>query len=90
MPSFIRCRFLGNAFKGLKKMMGVASADHVLGREYSDIAQSYSVLLDKELGSGQFGVTRLAVSKHTGQKYACKTINKSTLKVIVRGGQGGG
>jgi len=35
--------------------------------------------LGKVLGKGQFGTTRLAVSKETGEKLACKTISKRKL-----------
>eukprot|EP01025_Chloroclados_australasicus_P022122 TRINITY_DN2296_c0_g1_i1.p2 TRINITY_DN2296_c0_g1~~TRINITY_DN2296_c0_g1_i1.p2 ORF type:complete len:497 (-),score=108.07 TRINITY_DN2296_c0_g1_i1:352-1842(-) len=42
-----------------------------------DIATVYT--LDKVLGRGQFGVTRLAIDKKTGEKFACKTISKRKL-----------
>ena len=35
--------------------------------------------LGKVLGKGQFGTTRIAISKETGEKYACKTISKRKL-----------
>lgn len=35
--------------------------------------------LGKVLGKGQFGTTRLAVQKDTGEKFACKSITKRKL-----------
>ncbi len=35
--------------------------------------------LGKVLGRGQFGITRLATDKKTGQDFACKSIAKRKL-----------
>lgn len=35
--------------------------------------------LGKVLGKGQFGTTRIAIGKESGEKYACKTISKRKL-----------
>nr|XP_011459094.1 PREDICTED: calcium-dependent protein kinase 29 isoform X2 [Fragaria vesca subsp. vesca] len=45
----------------------------ILGKPYSDVNSVYT--LEKELGRGQFGVTRLCTEKSTGRKYACKSIS---------------
>ena len=42
-----------------------------------DVTAVYN--LGKVMGKGQFGTTRLAVSKETGEKFACKTISKRKL-----------
>lgn len=49
----------------------------VLGRPMEDVKATYS--LGKELGRGQFGVTRSCTHKVTGQQFACKTIAKRKL-----------
>jgi calcium-dependent protein kinase len=43
-------------------------------RYCKDISEQFS--LGKVLGKGQFGTTRIAVQKTTGDKLACKTISK--------------
>ena len=35
--------------------------------------------LGRELGRGQFGITKTAMCKSTGEKYACKSISKKKL-----------
>ena len=35
--------------------------------------------MGKVLGKGQFGTTRIAIHKSSGEKYACKTISKRKL-----------
>lgn len=42
-----------------------------------DVNSAYT--LGKVLGRGQFGVTRLAECKSSGDKWACKTISKRKL-----------
>ena len=42
-----------------------------------DVTTLYT--LGKVLGRGQFGVTRLAVDKATGEELACKSISKRKL-----------
>lgn len=42
-----------------------------------DITEFFN--LGKVLGKGQFGTTRIAVQKDTGEKFACKTISKRKL-----------
>ncbi|GMI89081.1 calcium-dependent protein kinase 17 [Hibiscus trionum] len=49
----------------------------VLGRPMEDIKSTYNI--GKELGRGQFGVTRLCTNKTTGERFACKTIAKRKL-----------
>ncbi|KAK8697601.1 hypothetical protein V6N13_113742 [Hibiscus sabdariffa] len=49
----------------------------VLGRPMEDVRSTYNI--GKELGRGQFGVTRLCINKKTGEKFACKTIAKRKL-----------
>ncbi|KAL8129376.1 hypothetical protein V2J09_018531 [Rumex salicifolius] len=49
----------------------------VLARAMEDVKSQYS--FGKELGRGQFGVTRLVTNKQTGQQFACKTIAKRKL-----------
>ncbi|CAI7850759.1 unnamed protein product, partial [Closterium sp. NIES-53] len=83
--SFFRAkgkRFLEKAMKGFSKLVGGGvGAVNILGGEYRDVGALYAVQMDKELGSGQFGVTRVAVCRATGEKFACKSINKAALKV---------
>lgn len=64
-------RSLGEAFSPGHK---------VLGEEYSDLESKYQVV-DKTLGTGMFGVTRLVKHRSTGKLFACKTVNKSQLQV---------
>ncbi|KAL8170878.1 hypothetical protein V2J09_022682 [Rumex salicifolius] len=54
-----------------------AAVGHVLGRPMEDVKAHYT--FGKELGRGQFGVTRLVTSKKTGEQLACKTIAKRKL-----------
>jgi calcium-dependent protein kinase len=42
-----------------------------------DVKEAYS--LGRELGRGQFGITRLCTNKATGELFACKTISKRKL-----------
>lgn len=42
-----------------------------------DIGDTYT--LGKVLGKGQFGTTRIAVHKETGEKFACKTVSKRKI-----------
>ncbi|XP_062024522.1 calcium-dependent protein kinase 29 [Rosa rugosa] len=49
----------------------------ILGKPYADVNSVYT--LQKELGRGQFGVTRLCTEKSTGRKYACKSISCKKL-----------
>mmetsp|Transcript_30567 Transcript_30567/g.97574 ORF Transcript_30567/g.97574 Transcript_30567/m.97574 type:complete len:549 (+) Transcript_30567:129-1775(+) len=57
-----------------KKHKGMAP---VLGRETEDLAEHYT--LGRVLGRGQFGVTKLATHRATGDQYACKSISKRKL-----------
>ncbi|XP_027333022.1 calcium-dependent protein kinase 29-like isoform X8 [Abrus precatorius] len=50
----------------------------ILGKPYIDITALYT--FEKELGSGQFGVTLLCTEKATGRKYACKSIPRRKLR----------
>ncbi|KAL4296516.1 hypothetical protein GQ457_12G026470 [Hibiscus cannabinus] len=49
----------------------------VLGRPMEDVKATYNI--GKELGRGQFGVTRSCTHKQTGEQFACKTISKRKL-----------
>jgi hypothetical protein len=50
----------------------------VLGRtQPDDVHARYAV--GRVLGSGKFGVTRLAVARDSGRHYACNTISKAGL-----------
>ncbi|KAK8472940.1 hypothetical protein PHAVU_001G002800 [Phaseolus vulgaris] len=49
----------------------------ILEKPYFDIKALYT--LERELGRGQFGITRLCTEKTTGRKYACKSISKRRL-----------
>jgi calcium-dependent protein kinase len=49
----------------------------VVGKPTPDIKAEYE--LGKVLGKGQFGTTRLATHKKTGEKLACKSISKRKL-----------
>ncbi|XP_014505080.1 calcium-dependent protein kinase 29 isoform X1 [Vigna radiata var. radiata] len=49
----------------------------ILDKPYFDISALYA--LERELGRGQFGITRLCTEKTTGRKYACKSIPKRRL-----------
>lgn len=49
----------------------------ILRKPYVDLSSIYS--LDRELGRGQFGITRLCTEKATGRKYACKSIPRAKL-----------
>ncbi|KAG4964132.1 hypothetical protein AAZX31_14G206600 [Glycine max] len=52
-------------------------AARILDKPYFDIKSLYN--LERELGRGQFGITRLCTEKTTGRKYACKSIPKRKL-----------
>ena len=49
----------------------------VVGKPTPDVKTEYD--LGKVLGKGQFGTTRLATHKKTGEKLACKSISKRKL-----------
>ncbi|KAF3446831.1 hypothetical protein FNV43_RR12011 [Rhamnella rubrinervis] len=49
----------------------------ILRKPYVDLSSIYN--LEKELGRGQFGITRLCTEKATGRKYACKSIARAKL-----------
>ncbi|XP_027940259.1 calcium-dependent protein kinase 29-like isoform X1 [Vigna unguiculata] len=49
----------------------------ILDKPYFDMKTLYAV--ERELGRGQFGITRLCTEKTTGRKYACKSIPKRRL-----------
>lgn len=49
----------------------------LLEKYQGDVTAEYN--LGKVLGKGQFGTTRLAVRKDTGEKFACKSISKRKL-----------
>ena len=50
---------------------------HVRRRYCNDIGDKFN--LGKVLGKGQFGTTRIAVDRQTGEKYACKTVSKRKI-----------
>ncbi|CAI5517047.1 unnamed protein product [Closterium sp. Naga37s-1] len=52
----------------------------VLRRGLSSVHEEYEVHMDMQLGSGQFGVIRMAQHRESGEKFACKSISKSCLK----------
>mmetsp|Transcript_35961 Transcript_35961/g.60582 ORF Transcript_35961/g.60582 Transcript_35961/m.60582 type:complete len:527 (+) Transcript_35961:150-1730(+) len=51
-------------------------AGSVLKRDVGNLRDHY--VLGRELGRGQFGVTKLATHKLSGKQYACKSISKVT------------
>ncbi|CAI5988012.1 unnamed protein product [Closterium sp. NIES-65] len=76
---------LGLAMRGLSQLSGMLGGgggltENVLGREFSAIEKKYFVMMDQELGAGQFGVTRMAKCRQTGKQFACKSICKANLK----------
>ncbi|CAI5459916.1 unnamed protein product [Closterium sp. Yama58-4] len=54
------------------------ASDFVLRKAYADIREEY-VVARKEIGSGQFGIIRKCVQRHTGLTFACKTIAKAGI-----------
>eukprot|EP00250_Pteridium_aquilinum_P009691 c18864_g1_i2 orf=454-2049(+) len=50
---------------------------NVLNRPMEEVRNTYS--FRRELGRGQFGVTRLCTNKATGEHFACKSISKRKL-----------
>ncbi|KAL6501738.1 Calcium-dependent protein kinase 15 [Orobanche gracilis] len=54
-----------------------AGIGRVLGRPMSDVRSAY--IFGKELGRGQFGVTRLVTHRSTRRNFACKSIAKGKL-----------
>ncbi|CAI5496867.1 unnamed protein product [Closterium sp. Naga37s-1] len=77
---------LGFAMRGLSHLSGMLGGgggltENVLGREFSAIEKKYFVMMDQELGAGQFGVTRMAKCRQTGKQFACKSICKANLKL---------
>ena len=53
------------------------SSPCVVCRYWKDISEQFT--LGKVLGKGQFGTTRIASKKSTGEKSACKTISKRKI-----------
>ncbi|CAI5467630.1 unnamed protein product [Closterium sp. Yama58-4] len=73
---------LGFAKRGLAQMKRGffgSGGGSVLGREFGRLEKKY-MMVEKELGAGQFGVTRVVQCKQTGRQLACKSINKGDLK----------
>lgn len=62
-----------------------AGAAPILGH-WDDVKAHYS--MERVLGKGQFGVTRLVVEHSTGQQFACKSISKRKLTSEVRDARG--
>jgi calcium-dependent protein kinase len=56
---------------------GHAKSQQWIIKATPDIRTEYD--FGKVLGKGQFGTTRLAISKHSGDKFACKSISKRKL-----------
>ncbi|KAJ7520758.1 hypothetical protein O6H91_19G021900 [Diphasiastrum complanatum] len=56
---------------------GWSAGDNILDRSTGYLAAEYE--LGRKLGNGQFGVIRLCTNKHTGEEFACKSIQKSSL-----------
>ena len=54
-----------------------SNVGNVLNRPMEDLRNTYT--LGRELGRGQFGITRLCTNKNTGELLACKTISKRKL-----------
>ncbi|CAI5523573.1 unnamed protein product [Closterium sp. Naga37s-1] len=54
--------------------------DHVLGRDYSDIAASFMIIKKEVLGQGELGVVRRCVEVASGEVYACKTVEKKGIR----------
>lgn len=59
------------------KVAGVGRRNRVLDSDTQEVTELYT--LGKVLGRGQFGTTRLATEKATGQTFACKSISKRKL-----------
>ncbi|KAH7373889.1 hypothetical protein KP509_17G078900 [Ceratopteris richardii] len=53
------------------------SIGYVLNKPMEELRDTYT--LGRELGRGQFGVTRLCTNKTTGDLFACKSISKRKL-----------
>ncbi|CAI5463183.1 unnamed protein product [Closterium sp. Yama58-4] len=73
---------LGFAKRGLAQMKRGffgSGGGSVLGREFGRLEKKY-LMVEKELGAGQFGVTRVVQCKQSGRQLACKSINKGDLK----------
>lgn len=71
----------------LNKRLGLGdqrkvSTAAVLTEQHRDLRERFE--LGKIIGRGQFGVIRLVEDKATGEKLACKTISKASLKVRCR------
>eukprot|EP00250_Pteridium_aquilinum_P014434 c21985_g1_i1 orf=264-953(+) len=49
----------------------------ILNNPFSDVREEYTI--GRELGRGNFGVTRACTHKATGKKFACKSIPKRKL-----------
>ncbi|CAI5955150.1 unnamed protein product [Closterium sp. NIES-64] len=54
--------------------------DHVLGKDYSDIAASFVIIKKEVLGQGELGVVRRCVEVASGEVYACKTVEKKGIR----------
>jgi calcium-dependent protein kinase len=59
--------------------MPKVNTDNVLGKATGSRSVDQDYELGKVLGKGAFGTVRLATSKATGDKLACKSIAKSKL-----------
>ncbi|CAI5489201.1 unnamed protein product [Closterium sp. Naga37s-1] len=69
------------AAAGAAAGMGVGGVGvNVLGGAFGEVEERYEVEGGKELGAGQFGVTRVVVCRSTGRRLACKTIHKAAFK----------
>jgi hypothetical protein len=56
----------------------MAFANSVLGRQTESFQELFE--MGKELGRGQFGITRECTERATGKVFACKLIAKSRLQ----------
>lgn len=56
----------------------MAFANSVLGRQTETFAQLFE--MGREVGRGQFGITRQCIERKTGKVHACKLIAKSRLQ----------
>eukprot|EP00850_Spirogloea_muscicola_P019903 SM000202S05874 [mRNA] locus=s202:47219:50856:- [translate_table: standard] len=65
-------------YPSIPKNLDAMVAKNILGKPFEDVTEHYE--LQKELGRGLFGVTKVAVDKKTGEVLACKTINKRRLR----------
>ncbi|KAH7514115.1 hypothetical protein FEM48_Zijuj11G0054700 [Ziziphus jujuba var. spinosa] len=70
-------RFSVTYAKPREPKIPVSNIGPILGKPYVDLSSIYT--LDKELGSGQFGITLLCTEKATSRKYACKSSARRKL-----------